>query len=262
MAFSNRWLKLTPSNQRKFVTYCTAALVAVGCVFGAGGFARAATLDIQMQGAADGMIVNTDLTWQISNNGLLCNLSTPGAQQFQGGYSETLIGQNVKYLASTKLNNTEIIQQDTARLVSFSNGAYQEESLYQSFGQSGNPGIVCGQFDESIASNSNITATAFQELVFVNNQFGNGMLNYQSEGHMQVLDITPDAVQFQALSTGNTFGSMSAAGWSQAGLENTTTLGYQNNWHQSQSSFGEGQMSMNLQWSSFSQTWDFPETTG
>ena len=262
MAFSNRWYKLTPSKQRQLITYACCALVGMGCVFAASP-AHAANLDMQMQGQADGMIINTDLAWQISNQGLLCPKPLPaGAQQFQGGYNENLIGQNVKYLASTKLNNSEIINQDTARLVSMSNGAYQEQSFYQSFGQSGNPNIVCGQFDESQASGSNITATAFQELVVANNQFSNGNLQYQSEGHIQALDITPDEVQFQALGQGDAFASMTLAGWSQAGLNNTTTLGYQNNFHQMQSSFGKFQMSENLHWTSFAQTFDFPETTG
>jgi hypothetical protein len=91
------------------------------------------------------------------------------------------------------------------------------------------------------------------------NTFSNGKLNYQSEGYIQALDITPDTVEFQSLANGDAFGSMTLAGYSRVGLFNTTTLGYTNEFHQTQMSHGPFQMSESFRWTSFANTFDFPE---
>jgi hypothetical protein len=279
MPNQNRWWRLTPGNQRKLVSYCTLALVAVGCVFGAS--AQAASVDISMMSKADHIGATTTLNWAVSNQGLNCPKPLPaGAEIIMGQYQDSFIGENATYMATTSLNNLEIIQQDTERMVTMENGIYTEEFAYFGAGNSANPLMICGDWGTNAAalglsptdiingSNPNEnSATAYCEIVIGKNFMSNGEMKYQSQGRITAVDITPDKVEFQALSEGNLgIGSMSVAGTSMAGLFNTSTLGYTNDFHQSQMTHGNYQMSEAFTWTSFRNTWDFPEnlpeTTG
>jgi len=264
----NRWFN--SANQIKALTYFCAALIGAGCVFATG--AHAASLDSSIFGSGDVLIGATDLVWTASTNGINCPKPLPaGAEQVQGVYTENYIMQDGTYEAGTSLNNFEIIRQDTTRKVSMSDGMYREQAVYYAVGQSSNPLITCGNYivapsdlaatADNTTANSTPEATAYCEVTTAYNDFS-GPLNYQSNINIQSLDITPDSFSIQAQASGNGRGTMTIAGYSLAGLTNTTTLGYQNSFHQTMTGVEKYQLAENFRWSSFSKTFDFPETTG
>lgn len=276
MAYRNRWgtSQEEISKRQALLKYLICGLIGAGCVFSTG--AHAALIENEMFGSGDVLYGNTDLVWIASSNGINCPRPLPaGAEQVQGSYSEDFVTQGGSYEAVTTINNLEIIQQDTARKFSMKDGLYTESSAYYGVGQSANPAITCGNYETAVASatptdeaaaeaagnTTPLTATAYCEMVMSSNMI-TGPGQYQSQTHIQALDITPDAFSISAAATGVGSGTMTISGYSNAGLFNTTTLGYHNEFHQSVSGAGAFQVGEKFQWTSFKNTFDFPETTG
>jgi hypothetical protein len=265
----NRWYS-NPTN-RRILTFACLALVTACCGFAVS--ANAAMLTNQVSATGDILTGSTDLVWTASTNGINCPLPLPaGAEQVQGSYSENYISQKGSYDAVTTVNNLEIIRQETARKVSMSDGTYREGTVYYAVGQSANPSIICGNYIAPVATEADTAAatatnsstpvsTAYCEVISSLNQFS-GPLNYQSQANIVSLDITPDTFGIKAISSGDGWGSMGISGYSNAGLTNTTTLGYHNEFHQTTNGFENYQIGENFQWSSFKNTFDFPEITG
>jgi hypothetical protein len=246
------------AKQKRVLTFLTIGLVGACCGFVGG--ANAALIDSHMFGSGDALLGYTDMVWTVSNAGIGCPLPlAAGGEQITGAYSDNYVSTGGTYEALTVLNNTEIVSQQTARKFSMKDGLYSEQSLYQGTGQSANPQLTCGNYIDG--GSSNFTATAYCEVVQSRNMF-TGTLNYQSGTSIYAVDIIPDQFGIQATADGNGYGSMQVQAISMAGLTNTTSMGYKNQFSQQVSGRGNYQIGEQFTWSSFRDTFDFPETTG
>jgi hypothetical protein len=120
------------------------------------------------------------------------------------------------------------------------------------------PGILC----ESVFGllGANFTATPYYETVITKSLFMTDDLAYRSIGSVDQADLeVPDTFSFLAIGSGSGSGSMSFGANSLVGIGTTRELGYTNSVSKNLMASGRFNLGEEVQWSSFSKTFDVQE---
>ena len=122
-------------------------------------------------------------------------------------------------------------------------------------------GVTCGV--ESLdKEGAYFTATPYCETVITKSLFITDNLVYRSVGSVAQADLeVPDTFTFAAIGSGSGSGSMSFSAKSLSGIGTTSELGYMNSTSKNLMAGGRFNIGEEVQWSSFSKTFDIQEQT-
>ena len=247
--------------QKLVIGGCVFAAIAIGFV--CTGQVQAASVDVSVSAAASHFMTgSSDLNWAASS-GDMANIPSLGIGQevITGGNHEALlISGPVQYRSGKSLNNSVIIKFDTGKdLQSTGPGSYEESLMLFSTGSAA-AGVTCGGTESMDQEGANFTSIPYYERLIASTSLMADNINYRTEGSISQADLAlPDSFDYAMLSKGSGIGTFTVDGMSLSGIGNTTELGYVNAMYESVIVGGTFELSGEVRWTSFRETFDMPE---